>query len=161
MADSGFDQTLITNVWSILKHTNRHIIMLTALQGRHPDQRFEVVSAAVKITDEYGRNFCVIANEALYDSSNCQKESLLSIHQARTEGTNTVDDCSRYEHDIRGRPGSQSARFDTEIAKKIFYGRKCYYLLSEISEDEMNTLPRIILTPDKVFNPLVRTYTRN
>ena len=67
--------------------------MLTALQGRHPGQRFEVVSAAVKITDEEGKSFCAIANEALYDPNNCQKESLLSIHQARSDGTNAVDDC--------------------------------------------------------------------
>ena len=66
--------------------------MLTALQGRHPGQRFQVVNAAVKLTDENGNSFCAIANEAIYDPSDHQKESLLSTHQSRAEGNNAVDD---------------------------------------------------------------------
>ena len=134
--------------------------MLTALQGRHPGQRFQVVNAAVKLTDELGNSFCAIANEAIYDPSDHQKESLLSIHQSRTEGKNAVDDCSRTEHDIRGNPGTQSSRFGSDIVKFFFDGRKCYYLLSEITETELHELPRIVLTPNKIFDPSIRMHTR-
>ena len=130
--------------------------MLTALQGRHPGQRFQVVNAAVKLTDENGDSFCAIANEAIYDPSDQQKESLLSIHQSRAEGKNAVDDCSRSEHDIRGNPGTQSSRFGSDIVRFFFDGPKCYYLLSEITEMELNKLPRIVMTPDKKFDPSIK-----
>ena len=156
IADSGCDQTLVTSIWTILNCTNRFVLMLTALQGRHPGQRFQVVQAAVKLTDANNNAYCAIANEALYDENDHQKESLLSTHQARSDGITAVDDYSLSEHDIRGNPGTQSSKFGGTTVHCFFDGRKCFYMLSPITDEEIKNLPHIILTPNQRFLALSR-----
>ena len=78
----------------------------------------------------------------------------------RSDGKSAVDDCSITEHDISGNPGTQSSRFGDTTVHFFFDGRKCYYLLSPITEEEINTLPKIIITPEKAISPTIRTHTR-
>ena len=73
IADSGCDQIVITSIWTILRPSNRYVLMITALQGRNPGQRIQVIKAAVKLTDELGKEYRAIANDAIYDEHNHQK----------------------------------------------------------------------------------------
>ena len=134
IADSGCDQTLINNAWTVTEYTNRCVIMLQALQGRHAGEKFPVVQAIAKLSDAHGNDYCAEVNEALYDNNNEQKESLLSVHQARSDGKTAVDDCSKTEMDIRGNHDTQCSRFKDTMLHFFFDGKKCFYKISCITK---------------------------
>ena len=134
--------------------------MLQALQGRHAGQKFPVVQAIAKLSDAHGNDYCAEVNEALYDNNNEQKESLLSVHQARSDGKTAVDDCSKTEMDIRGNHGTQCSRFKDTMVHFFFDGKKCFYKISRITDKEKTTPPQIIITPREKFQPEIRTHTR-
>ena len=134
--------------------------MTGPLAGRHTGSRFEVVDACAKLVDEDGNQYCAIANEVLLDNSSLQTESLLSKHQCLLLSDNGMDDCSRTEHDIFGRPGMQSAKFGKHIVPFYFDGLKCFYEIQSISIKEMSQLPTIVLTGENTYDPAVRICTR-
>ena len=70
---------------------------------RRPD--FPVVSAICKLTDEEGNSCTGLVYEALYDKFDAQTESLLSVHQSLSFAKNSIDDQSRTENYIHGKPG--------------------------------------------------------
>jgi len=107
IADSGCDQTLVTQIWTILENTGQHVIMTGAFAGRNVGERFPVVHAACKAVLEDGSAFALIVNESLYDSNEAQVKSLLSIHQSLQLQANCIDDRGRCERVIHGRPGTQ------------------------------------------------------
>ena len=111
IADGACDQTLITKDWDILSHTGREVTMVGAFAGRSVGQTFPVVSAICKLTDEEGNSYAGLVHEALYDDSDAQTESLLSVHQSLSFPKNGIDDRSRTENDIHGKPGKQCAKF--------------------------------------------------
>lgn len=161
IADSGCDQCIVTRHWRIISKTGRFVTMSGAFSGRSCAIRFPVVSAACRLTTEDGRQFKAIVHEALYDENPSQVESLMSIHQVLQMDINAVDDRARCEKDIEGRPGTQSARFDTERLLFYFDGVKCYFVVDSISNDELQTLPSVILTEgSKPYDPLIRVATR-
>lgn len=112
IADSGCDQSVVTNHWRILCRKDRFVSMSGAFSGRTGVVELPVVSAACKLTTEYGIQYAAIIHEALWDETPTQVESLLSIHQVLQLKRNAIDDRSKCENDIEGRPGTQSARFD-------------------------------------------------
>ena len=102
VSDTGNDQTLITNVWTILEHTGREVLMTGAFAGRNVGKVFPVVSVVAKLRGEDGKFYAAYAHEALYDSNPAQTESLLSVHQSLWDTRNGVDDCALCERDIDG-----------------------------------------------------------
>ena len=71
-----------------------------------------------------------------------------------------MDDCSTTEHNFCGNAGRQSFKFGDTTVHFFFDDRKCYYLLSTITNDKINTFPRIIVPPQETLNPKIRTHTR-
>ena len=110
--DSSCDMMLVTSIWRIVSHTRRSVTMNGAFAGRGPSQLLPEVSAAVKVIDEHGQIYAAIAHEVLYDDNPLQVESLLSTHQSLSNPSNSIDDQTCCEHDIRGHPGMQSACFN-------------------------------------------------
>jgi len=82
IADSGCNQTLVTQIWTILENTGQHVLMTGAFAGCNVGEQFPVVHATCKAVLEDGSAFALIANEAFYDSNEAQVKSLLSIHQS-------------------------------------------------------------------------------
>ena len=64
-----------------------------------------MVSAICKLTDEDGNSYAGLVHEALHDDSGTQTESLLSVHQSLSFPKNGIDDQSRTENYIHGKPG--------------------------------------------------------
>mmetsp|Transcript_41639 Transcript_41639/g.100288 ORF Transcript_41639/g.100288 Transcript_41639/m.100288 type:complete len:117 (-) Transcript_41639:2998-3348(-) len=78
IADSGAEQTLLGVVWRVIKATSRYVKLLGPLQDRHGGVIFQVVSAAAKLIDENGKEYCAVIHEGLMDRNANQKESLLA-----------------------------------------------------------------------------------
>jgi hypothetical protein len=98
-----------------------------------------------KLWDENRNVYVAIANEALYDDNKAQVESLLSIHQALADPKNGIDDCAHCEHNVDGKPGWQKVRFGSKEVSFFFDRSKCFFEISTITQEEMNTLPRIYI----------------
>jgi len=98
IADSGAEQVLLGVVWRVLKTTGRWVNLLGPLAGRHAGAIFQVVSAAAKLIDENGTEYCAIVHEGLLDRDAAQKESLLASAQVCRAG-NALDDCHREAFD--------------------------------------------------------------
>ena len=137
---------LVTSIWLIIKQTGRFIMMTGAFAGRNRGEVFPVVTAAAKLIDENGKEYCAIAKEALYDSNPRQKEALLSSHHCKANPANAIDETARTEFDIDGQPGRQLARFDNTQVPFHFDGNKGFYEIKPITPKEMEKLPRIYLT---------------
>ena len=120
-----------------------------------------MVSAICKLTDEEGKSYAGLVYEALYDDSNAQTESLLSVHQSLSFPKNGIDDRSRTENDIHGKPGKQCAKFGESTLQFYFDGSKCYFEVSEITEEEKNSLDTVVLTAPNEYAPHNRVYSRN
>ena len=164
IVDSACDQTLCGPVWTILSRTGRFIEMTGAFAGRNVGQRFPVVMCAAKIITPDGRSFCAVAHEALYDDSDDQVESLLAVHQCLSVEDNKIDDRPTTYVDLHGNPGTQQCAFLGTFVPLCYDGLKCYFKLEPISAEEMESLPRITITPPSVgpggYEPKYRGYTR-
>jgi hypothetical protein len=143
ISDSACDQSLITRDWMVLKWTRHHILMTGAFAGRNVSEKFPVVISAAKLRDENENFYAAIANEALYDNNEAQVESLLSVHQALIDPQNGIDDHAPCERD--GKPGRQQARFGLKEVSFFFNGSKWFFEISTITQEEMDTLPRIYI----------------
>ena len=160
IADSGCDQTLVTNIWRVLANTGRYVCMTGAFAGRSAGELFPVVSAICKVVLPDGRALALVGHEVLLDSNPHQVESLLSIHQSLRLRVNRIDDRPVFERDVRGLPGTQKAVFDKYELPFYFDGSKCFFELSPISEEEMVLLPRVTITPEGPYEPTHRSFTR-
>ena len=120
-----------------------------------------MVSAAAKVIDEQGHIYAAIAHEVLYNDIPLQVKSLLSTHQPLSNPSNAIDDQARFEHDIRGHLGTQSAHFNDKNLSFHFDGRKCFFEVAAISEEELRSLPRVYLDSQEntPFEPSIRTNT--
>jgi hypothetical protein len=134
ISDSACDQSLVTSDWMVLKWTGHHVLMTGAFAGQNVGEKFLVVIGAAKLRDENGNVYAAIANEALYDDNKAQVKSILSTHQALANPQNGIDDRARCEHDVDGKPGRQK-----EVSF-FFNGSKCFFEISTITQDEMDTL---------------------
>ena len=160
-SDTGNDQTLLTNVWRIIKRTGREVMMTGAFAGRNVGEVFPAISAVVKLIGEDGKAYAAYAHEALYDSNPEQKESLLSVHQSLRDINNGIDDRARCEKDVHGKPGLQMARFGETRVPFFFDGTKCFFELQSISDDELSRLPLVTLTDGSVpYEPFARLHSR-
>ena len=117
--------------------------------GRSVGEAFPVVSAVAKLICEDGQAFAAYIHEALYDSNDAQRESLvLSVHQSLRNQNNEIDDRARCERDINGNPGRQMARFGNVEIPFFFDGTKCFYEMQPISDSELVELPKVTLLTD-------------
>ena len=161
IADGGCHQTLITKDWDVSSHTSKEVTMVGAFAGRSIGQTFPVVSVICKLTDEKGNSYAGLVCEALYDDSDAQTESLLSVHQSLSFQKDGIDDRSRTENDIHGKPGKQCAKFGDNTLKFYFDGSKCYFKVSEITEEEKKSLDIVVLTAPNECASRNRVYPRN
>ena len=85
----------------------------------------------------------------------------MSTHQSLSNPSNTIDDRACCEQDIQGNPGTQSARFNDKNLLFHFDGRKCFFEVVAISEEELRSLPRVYLNSqeDTPYEPSVRMNT--
>jgi hypothetical protein len=110
---------------------------------------------------EDGRAYAAYVHEALYDSNDEQKESLLSVHQSLLDTRNGIDDRARCERDVNGAPGRQIARFGQVVMPFFFDGFKCFFEVHPITESELGALPSVTLTDGSVpYEPMARLHSR-
>ncbi|CAJ1940555.1 unnamed protein product, partial [Cylindrotheca closterium] len=163
ITDSGADQFLAGYIWRRLSTTGRLVELMGALAGRHSGTVLPVASVVGKLIDAAGKAWCAVANEVLHDTSPNQHESLLPPAQVRNAG-NAVDDCPSDAKTTRGDFGTQCCVFGSGKEKHtlplFFDGLKCYYRMEAITDDELSSLPRIVLTGDAEYEPTSRTTTR-
>jgi hypothetical protein len=161
ISDSAYDQSLITRDWTVLKWTSHHVQRTGAFAGQNVGEKFLVVIGAAKLQDESGNVYAAIANEVLYDDNKAQIKSLLSIHQALANPQNGIDDCAHCEHDVDSKPGRQKARFGSKEVSFFFDRSKCFFEISTITKEEMDTLPRIYIhgQSTKEYVPLIRAHS--
>ena len=152
---------LVTSIWCIVSRTGRSVTMNGAFAGCGPSQLLPVVSAAAKVIDEQGHVYAAVAHEVLYDDSPLQVESLLSTHQSLSNPSNAIDNRAHCEQDIRGHLGMQSAHFNDKNLSFHFDGRKCFFEVVAISEEELRSLPRVYLNSKEntPYEPSVQTNT--
>jgi Reverse transcriptase (RNA-dependent DNA polymerase) len=161
VSDSGCDQTVITRHWTVIKDTGRTVTMKGAFEATDQGDTYPVVTAVAKLTTEDGSSYAAIVHEALLCTNDKQVESLLSVHQVCYSKYNAVDDRARCERDIDGKPGTQSARFNHNILKFFFDGSKCFFVVSSITNREMNELKQVVLTDgSRPYNPVARSCRR-
>ena len=161
ISDSGCDQMLVTSIWHIVSRTRRSVTMNGAFAGHGHSQLLPVVSAADKVIDEQGHVYAAVAHEVLYNDNHLQVESLLSTHQSLSNPSNAIDDRACCEKDIRGHPGTQSARFNDKNLSFHFDGCKCFFEVAAISEEELRSLPHVYLNSQEntPYELSVRTNT--
>jgi hypothetical protein len=85
----------------------------------------------------------------------------LSVHQALADPQNGVDDHAHCEHNIDGKPGRQKAQFGSKEVSFFFDGSKCFFEISTITQEEMDTLPRIYIhgQSTKEYVPSIRAHS--
>ena len=136
-------------------------MMTGAFAGRNVGEVFPVVSAVDKLVCEDGRAYAAYVHEALYDSNDEQKESLLSVHQSLRDTRNGIDDRARCERDVNGAPGRQMARFGQVEMPFFFDGCKCFFEVHPITESELGALPSVTLTDGSVpYEPMACLHSR-
>jgi hypothetical protein len=119
--------------------------MTGAFAGQKVSEKFPVVIGAAKLRDENGNVYAAIATEALYDDNKAQVKSLLSVHQALANPNNGIDDHAHCEHNVDGKPGRQKAQFGLKEVSFFFDGSQCFFGISAITQEEIDTLPRIYI----------------
>ena len=124
VSDTGNYQTLITSTWTVMHHTGREVVMSGAFAGWSPGESFQVISAVAKLVCGDGSGYAAYVYEALLDSNPLQVESLLSVHQSLRLPGNGIDDRTRCENDVNGRPGLQCAKFRDHTLPFCFDGTK-------------------------------------
>ncbi len=84
-------------------------------------------------------------------------ESLLSIQQALADPQNGIDDCAHCEHDVDSKPGQQEVQFGLTEVSFFFDGLKCFFEISAITQEEIDTLPRVYIHGQlmKEYVPLI------
>ena len=150
--DSGADQSLINSAWTISHRTGRFIYLMGPLAGRSKGSKFEIVTASAVLIDETGKRFYATINEALYDPSPHQNECLLSKHQCLRLYQNGIDDCSRLEHDIFGRPGMQTAKFGSELLPFYLMGSSASLKLKRLILKLSNNTPMLYSQVPRFMN---------
>ena len=161
ISDAGNDLTLITKIWRVISRTGREVMMTGAFAGRNVGEVFPVVSAVAKLVCEDGRAYAAYVHEALLDSNDEQKESLLSVHQSLRDTRNGIDDRARCERDVNGDPGRQMARFGHVEMPFFFDGCKCFFEVQAITDSELETLPTVTITDGSVpYEPFTRLHSR-
>ena len=161
ISDTGCDQMLVTSIWRIVSCTRRSVTMNGAFACHGHSQLLPVVSAAAKVIDEQGHVYDAISNEVLYNDNSLQFQSLLSTHQSLSNPSNAIEDRAHCEQDILGNLGTQSARFNDKNLSFHFDGRKCFFEVVAIAEEELWTLPCVYLNSQEntPYEPSVRTNT--
>ena len=161
ISDSGCDQMLVTSIWCIMSRTGRSITMNGSFAGCGSGYLLPVISAAAKVIDEQGQVYAAITHDVLYDDNPHQVESLLSTHQLLSNPNNAIDDWAQCEKDIKGHLGTQSARFNDKNLSFQFDGQKCFFEIVAISEEELQSLPRVYINSQDTtpFEPSVCTNT--
>jgi hypothetical protein len=162
VSDTGNDQTLTTRAWRIITQTGREVMMTGAFAGRSVGEVLPVVSAVAKLICEDGRAYAAYVHEALYDSNEAQRESLLSVHQSLRNTDNGIDDRARCECDLNGNPGRQMARFGQTKMPFFFDGTKCFFEVQPITDPrELDALPVVTLTDGHIpYEPFTRLHSR-
>ena len=159
IVDSGADQILGGPIWRVLRATGRYVITTGPLAGRHTGTTLPIVSAAAKLIDASGKEWCAIAHEMLHVNDPNQHESLLPTAQVRDAG-NAVDECPSDALTTRGDFGTQCCIFNGNKLPLQFNGLSSFYQLEAITDIKLDSLPRIVLTKDEPYEPTVRTKTR-
>jgi len=143
--DSAADQSCIGQGFRILHYTGATIHLDGALDtmggGNYP-----LVSAAAVVTDPTTvREIIIIINQAAYNPSLGQHESLLHTEQARHHGVlvNDLASCYTIRH---GHPGAQNLEVDGHHIPLHHDGLKYFLHVREPTPSEWDNLPIVELT---------------
>jgi hypothetical protein len=167
VSDTGNDQTLITSTWRVLQDTGREVMMNGAFAGRSAGKIFPVVSGVAKLVcEDAGKAYAAYAHEALRARQKpCTAGGVTSlrgtVHQSLRCPKNGIDDRARCERDVNGNPGLQCSQFGNHRLPFYFNRTKCFFAVYPISEEELNTLPRVTISDGSVpYDPITRLHSR-
>ena len=102
----------------------------------------------------------LVINQALLDVDSTNLESLLQPHQARAYGVIVNDVASRHLATER-KQGVQNLVVDGKILPLNFDGWKCYLQIIRPTSDELNCLPKFVLTSELPYLPQRYVVARN
>ena len=145
IVDSAADQSCVGQGFRILHYTGASIQLEGALDtmggGYYP-----LVSAAAVVTDPTTtREIIIVVNQAAYNPSLSQHESLLHTDQARNHGV-FVNDLATYYADRYGNPGLQNLEADGYTIPLKHDGLKYFLHVREPTDVEWQSLPLVELT---------------
>jgi len=144
--DSAADQSCVGQGFRILHYTGASIHLDGALDTMGGGTYPLVCAATVVVDPTSTREVIIIINQAAYNPSLSQHESLL-LHtdQARHHGVQ-INDLASYFVDRYGNPGAQNIEVDGHTLTLKHDGLKYFLNIREPTTEEWNTLPLIELT---------------
>ena len=153
--DTAADQcTCGGSAWIVLENTGQEVRCDGYIRGKNgtPGPILPIVSAATCITPRDGDPFIAIVHQACYNSDEAQYESLCLPFQAEQHGV-TFDLTPRHRLNASGENGKQLMKVEDRDIPLEFDGLKMYLNIRCPSNEEMDDLPIVELTPDRPFIP--------
>lgn len=104
-------------------------------------------------------SFIGVVNQCLVDTDPNQTETLLQPHQLRAHGV-LLDDVPPCHLRIDGTPGTLRLKVGETEVPLYFDGLKTFAICVRPTEEEINSLPHVVLTSEEPYEPRTRLYTR-
>ena len=160
--DSACDQSIVSNSSFVVEHYTGVFYgvdgALPSMKSRKP---LEVVNSCITCCTLNDKSkVLLVLNQCLLDSCSNQNESLLQPHQARAYGVVVNDVASRHLA-TDNKQGLQNLIVDGKILPLDFDGCKCYFSISKPTTDQLNSLPKFILTNTLPYTPQNMVVARN
>jgi len=102
----------------------------------------EVGPQVAVMTCATGKKYLAVAHQSMYDPNPEQRESLFALHQLQSHGCR-VDMTPKSACSFDGTPGKQAMTVGPHTIHLCFDGKKMFVPLSEPTEEDMQTLPRV------------------
>ena len=145
--DSNADTCCLGPNFVILSHSNRFADVYAYDTSLEPTHNVPIVTGATTYLDPTTRrSYLLIINEGLYYGTKLD-HSLINPNQIRDFGIEVWDNPYDKSHDVE-------INVDDELQISLsFKGTKGMFHSSTPSTDDLQWLPRIVLTSDKEWNP--------
>lgn len=158
--DTGCDNSLINlNSYIVGHYLGIKYNLKGALNGMGNAQTLELANNCMTKIVCKDRSFIGVVNQCLVDEDPEQTESLLQPHQLRAHGV-LLDDVPPCHLRIDGNPGTLRLKVGETEVPLYFDGLKTYIICVRPTEEEIHSLPHVILTSTEPYEPRTRHYTR-
>lgn len=159
--DSGCDNSLINlNSFIVQNYLGIKYNLKGALSGMGNAQVLELANNCLTKIVCKNTSFIGVVNQCLVDPDPDQTETLLQPHQLRAHGVLFLDDIPPCHMRIDGTPGTLRLKVGETEIPLYFDGLKTFAICVRPTEEEINSLPHVVLTSAEPYEPRTCLYTR-
>ena len=158
--DTGCDNSLINlNSFIVGSYLGIYYNLQGALEGMTRSQSLQLANHCFTKIVCKDREFIRVVNQCLVDPNPQQIETLLQPHQLRASGI-LLDDIPPCHLRIDNKPGTLCLKAGETTVPLYFDGLKTFIICVKPTEEELHSLPHVVLTSEEPYEPRTRLYTR-